>query len=189
MRKSGFWTVCFAFIPGAGQMYQGYMRRGLSMGLLVVVPFMLAAFMSMDVLIFPCLVLYMYSFFDTLNLRSQLTMGVAPPDDYLYHLNGAGGDLDRLLEKRHHLIGWALVLLGVFAIYNNFVSPWLWNLARLFGYESIFYNVLTSLINGVPNLLVAVALIVVGLWLVKGGRRSAAPVEDFTEFKGAEPKE
>ena len=132
---------------------------------------------------------YMYGFFDTLNLRSQLTMGVAPPDDYLYHLNGAGGDLDRLLEKRHHLIGWALVLLGVFAIYNNFVRPWLWNLARLFGYESIFYNVLTSLINGVPNLLVAVALIVVGLWLVKGSEAHAAPAEDFTEFKGAEPKE
>ena len=25
--KSGFLTLCFSFVPGAGQMYQGYMRR------------------------------------------------------------------------------------------------------------------------------------------------------------------
>ena len=31
MKKNGFLTFCFAFIPGAGQMYQGYMKRGLSM--------------------------------------------------------------------------------------------------------------------------------------------------------------
>ena len=30
MIKNGFLTFCFSFIPGAGQMYQGYMKRGLS---------------------------------------------------------------------------------------------------------------------------------------------------------------
>ena len=36
-RKSGFLTFCLAFCPGAGQMYQGYMKRGTSL----VVLFML----------------------------------------------------------------------------------------------------------------------------------------------------
>ena len=31
MLKNGFLTLLFAFIPGAGQMYQGYMKRGLSL--------------------------------------------------------------------------------------------------------------------------------------------------------------
>ena len=31
MLKNGFSTFCCAFIPGAGQMYQGYMKRGLSL--------------------------------------------------------------------------------------------------------------------------------------------------------------
>ena len=30
-RKSGFFTFCLAFCPGAGQMYQGYMKRGTSL--------------------------------------------------------------------------------------------------------------------------------------------------------------
>ena len=28
MKKSGILTLLFAFIPGAGQMYQGYMNPG-----------------------------------------------------------------------------------------------------------------------------------------------------------------
>ena len=31
MKKNGFLTFCFACIPGAGQMYYGYMKRGLSL--------------------------------------------------------------------------------------------------------------------------------------------------------------
>ena len=31
MKKNGILTLLFAFIPGAGQMYQGYMKRGLSL--------------------------------------------------------------------------------------------------------------------------------------------------------------
>ena len=34
MKKNGFLTFCFAFIPGAGEMYQGYMKRGLSLVML-----------------------------------------------------------------------------------------------------------------------------------------------------------
>ena len=30
MMKNGILTFIFAFCPGAGQMYQGYMKRGLS---------------------------------------------------------------------------------------------------------------------------------------------------------------
>ena len=29
-RKSGFLTFCFACLPGVGEMYLGYMKRGLS---------------------------------------------------------------------------------------------------------------------------------------------------------------
>ena len=36
-RKSGFLTFCLAFCPGAGQMYQGYMKRGLSLMLMCCV--------------------------------------------------------------------------------------------------------------------------------------------------------
>ena len=40
-RKSGFLTFCLAFCPGAGQMYQGYMKRGTSLVVLFMLIIML----------------------------------------------------------------------------------------------------------------------------------------------------
>lgn len=41
MYKNGFLTLCFSFIPGAGQMYQGYMKRGLTQEICFVIPLMI----------------------------------------------------------------------------------------------------------------------------------------------------
>ena len=52
MQKNGFLTLCFSFIPGAGQMYQGYMKRGVTQVLLFVIPLMIGGvFWGMDHLV------------------------------------------------------------------------------------------------------------------------------------------
>ena len=109
MKKNGFLTFCFAFIPGAGQMYQGYMKRGLSLVgiccLAIAVGSLLPPLGNAALAV--CCVVWMYSFFDTFNLRAQLGAGMAPADDYLVHL-GQDVSLDRLLHRRHKLFGWVL---------------------------------------------------------------------------------
>lgn len=59
-------------IPGAGQMYQGYMKRGLSLITMFCLFIILGSTTGLDALVVGCIVVYMYSFFDTLNLRAQL---------------------------------------------------------------------------------------------------------------------
>ena len=78
MKKNGILTLLFAFIPGAGQMYQGYMKRGLSLVLMAAAIGM--ASMLIPPIAFALLVVFMYSFFDTFNLRAQISMGTAPED-------------------------------------------------------------------------------------------------------------
>lgn len=75
MLKNGLLTLLFAFIPGAGQMYQGYMKRGLSLMLMCCVIGVLAMLFA-PIALFLMLV-FMYSFFDTLNLRAQIALGNA----------------------------------------------------------------------------------------------------------------
>ena len=111
MQKNGFLTLCFSFIPGAGQMYQGYMKRGVTQVLLFVIPLMIGG-VFLPVLMVLSAVVYMYSFFDSLNLRAQLRQGIVPEDAFLFSWDG-GEDLARLVDRRHHLIGWTLVVLGV----------------------------------------------------------------------------
>ena len=47
MLKNGLLTLLFAFIPGAGQMYQGYMKRGLSLMLMCCVIGVLAMLLGL----------------------------------------------------------------------------------------------------------------------------------------------
>lgn len=42
MKKNGFLTFIFACIPGAGQMYYGYMQRGLSIAMILILCVMAA---------------------------------------------------------------------------------------------------------------------------------------------------
>ena len=68
MKKNGFLTFIFACIPGAGQMYYGYMQRGLSIAMILILCVMAAT--VVEPLLFLCLVIWMYSFFDTYDLTA-----------------------------------------------------------------------------------------------------------------------
>ena len=87
MKKNGILTLLFACIPGAGQMYQGYMKRGLSLITMFCLFIIVGSATGLDALVVGCIVVYMYSFFDTFNLRAQIIAENAPADDYLVHIN------------------------------------------------------------------------------------------------------
>ena len=89
MMKNGILTFIFAFCPGAGQMYQGYMKRGLSL-ITMFCLFIVIGVSTLEVLTVGCVIVWMYSFFDTFNLRAQIGAGTAPEDHYLVELSGAG---------------------------------------------------------------------------------------------------
>ena len=183
MRKNGFWTFCFAFIPGAGQMYQGYMKRGLS---LVSV---CAAAIGVASLFYPLVgfafgvgcIVWMYSFFDTFNLRSQLLTGDAPADDYLFHL-GQDASFTRFFKARHKLFGWALVAVGLYTLYDQLVMDLLarlyWRLENQWVVQ-VLYNILDK----VPTVLICLALIALGVWLVRGPQKKQPFAEDPDEME------
>ena len=72
MKKNLFLTFCFSFIPGAGQMYQDYMKRGVSICILFVACISVAIMTSLPIFIMPALIVYAYSFFDTYNIRNKI---------------------------------------------------------------------------------------------------------------------
>ena len=119
MKKNGILTLLFAFIPGAGQMYQGYMKRGLSLVLMAAAIGM--ASMLIPPIAFALLVVFMYSFFDTFNLRAQISMGTAPEDDYLVHFDPQDKRLARMLMDSHKLVGWCLIAIGALIAYEQII--------------------------------------------------------------------
>ena len=180
MKRSKLWTFIFSFCPGAGQMYQGYMKRGLSLILMFVLPLMLGAGF-MPVLGALAAVAYMYSFFDSLNLSAQIQDGMAPKDEYLINMELSQGDLQRLLSGKNHLIGWGFVGLGVIGLYKSLLEPMLRSLIELLPRANPLRSELMQILYAVPGIAVGVLFILVGLWLVNGGKKKP---NDFQEYKG-----
>ncbi len=182
MKRSNFWTFLFSFCPGAGQMYQGYMKRGLTLITLFILPIVVGA-AFMPVLALAALVVYMYSFFDSLNLKSQLQMGEAPADDFLFHLDFLHGDMKKLASSQGHLLGWGCVALGVIGLYKTVFERLLNSLISLIPSRTIS-NALYQLLYSIPGIFVGILFIAVGLWLVKGGKKNKKETDDFEVYTG-----
>lgn len=193
MLKNGLLTLLFAFIPGAGQMYQGYMKRGLSLMLMCCVIGVLAMLFA-PIALFLMLV-FMYSFFDTLNLRAQIALGNAPADDYLVHLDPKDKRLARLLLDSHKLVGWLLIAFGALIAYQNLIMNTLGDLVYRWGHSSPVFRALYLVMASLPDVVVCVVLIVCGVWLVKGPHPAKKPDAskdvpedaDFCEYHADEP--
>lgn len=182
-RKNGFFTFCFACLPGAGEMYLGYMKRGLSIMLLFGGVIFAAVLVNIPILCILLPIIWAYAFFDTFNLRAQTPEQYAEnPDDFLFDWESfAGANWKALVTKRHGLFGGLLILLGIYILYNTFVRPLLWEL-----YHTLHFVWLGNLLDGVPTLVVAVLIIALGLYLVKGPSQPSEPPEDYTAYQGGD---
>lgn len=184
MLKNGFLTFCCAFIPGAGQMYQGYMKRGLSLILTACLIGMVSSLLNPVLLLL--VVVWMYSFFDTFNLRAQIGAGTAPQDDYLVHINWHDQRMEQFMLDSHKLLGWGLIALGALVAYQNILMNTLGDIVWRWGQSSPFFRALYLMMDQLPEVVVCVALIICGAWLVRGpkGRKQKPQndAEDFTEY-------
>ena len=193
MKKNGILTLLFAFIPGAGQMYQGYMKRGLSLMLMAAAISMAA--MLIPPIAFALLMVFMYSFFDTFNLRAQISMGTAPEDDYLVHFDPQDKRLARMMMDSHKLVGWLLIAFGALIAYQNLIMNIFGDLVYRWGHSSPVFRALYLVMASLPDVVVCVVLIVCGVWLVKGPHPAKKPDAskdvpedaDFCEYHADEP--
>ena len=88
------------------------------------------------------------------------------------------------MDRRHHLIGWCLVALGVAGLYQSFMRPWLDRLVDLIGWDTALGQLVNSIVRGIPALAVGLVFIGLGIWLIKGGKKKQPAEPDYTEFKG-----
>ena len=194
MKKNGILTLLFACIPGAGQMYQGYMKRGLSLITMFCLFIILGSTTGLDALVVGCIVVYMYSFFDTFNLRAQIIAENAPADDYLVHINWKDKRMQDFMMDSHKLLGWGLIALGGLVAYENIIMRVFGDVMWRWGQNNPVFRAIYLMLDELPQIVTCVALIVCGLWLVRGpkgkkNRKKPEPPqdEDFTEYTAADP--
>lgn len=155
MRKNLFFTFCFSWIPGAGQMYQNYMKRGLSLMCIAGVLFILAVMLETVVFIIPFLIIMAYSFFDTYNIRNSIGEEYEVKDDYILK----GIDFDKI--KGNKLLGIGIILVGLYLLLNNV----LYGISRQIGIDWLIIFIRTIRIY-FPSLIVSAITIGIGIKMV-----------------------
>jgi len=176
MRKSKFFTFCFALLPGAGQMYQGFMKRGTSIMLTFFAVIAFAVMINMAELSIILPVIWFYAFFDCMNKSSYTVDELSMIEDkMIFGLKFDDADFyKKLVYQRNALLGWILMLLGVLILYSTIIRSFLWRLERYLPGISVAASKL-------PVLVLSIIIIMVGIRLIKGPKTVEAGEKTYEE--------
>lgn len=113
-KKNGFWTFIFSLIPGAGEMYMGFFKQGLSlMGLCAIVS-IVASFLGIEELMILLPLIWFYSFFHVHHLRSLPPEEFHALEDKILFFDDRDFQLGALTENRKKPLRWCWLWLVSF---------------------------------------------------------------------------
>lgn len=139
MKKNLFLTFCFSFIPGAGQMYQTYMKKGISIMIIFAVFAAIASSTGMAIFAIPLPIIFAYSFFDTYNLRDKIINEKKEQDDYIWNVTEFKNVFEKVGKNRkNNFVAAIFILIGIYLLLNNVLYSLaykfdLWYLTQIVG--------------------------------------------------------
>lgn len=195
-KKNGFWRFLFSFLPGAGEMYMGFMKMGISLMAVFFGIIAVATVLEIGPLMFLAAIAWFYSFFHVHNLAGMPDEEFyAVEDEYLFHFSDSEVQGKELIRTYRKAIAIILIVLGVVMTWKGIVR--------------ILYRYLPSGLVGViydigyrlPQIVVGIAIIVLGVYMIQGKKqqldrtetsqpKDAGIAENFSEnVPGKEPSD
>lgn len=165
-KKSKFWLFVFSFWPGAGHMYLGFMKMGVSLMMGFLLSSAVVGITGIGVLaVFP-ITLYIYSFFHANNIGGLDDEQFAAMEDaYLFGLDGIDYDRFRLERKSRKILAVVFIVLGVCMLWNIGFGM-LWDYV---GRDNPIMKAVYYLMrDDIPRLVIAIAIIWFGTVLLRG---------------------
>ena len=169
-KKSRFWLFLFSLFPGAGHMYLGLMRMGLSFMFGFMLSVALMNITGLDVLVVLPLTIYIYSFFHANNIGGMDDEAFAAlEDEYLLGFGDIDRDRFRLDQRNRNLAAAVLIILGICMLWNvgfGMVRDYIgWDNPVI---KAIYY----TMRDDVPRVVIAIAIIWFGVVLLRGKKES-----------------
>jgi len=166
-QKNKFWNFIFSCLPGAGHMYLGFMKLGVSLMLLFFGIIGFAGWMNFDMLLFLLPVLWFYSFFDSLNKNSLPEEAFDKlEDEFIW-----GKDIEfNFINKRsvRSFCSFLLIVVGLIMLINN-----VWSILAYY-VDNELYWIIEYAINRSYQIVFAIVIIVLGIRLITGKKKEIA---------------
>lgn len=163
-KKNKFYTFLLSFVPGAAEMYMGFMKMGISLMTVFVVSIIIPSVLrANDVFILVAFLLWAYSFFHARNLAAyEDDEFVALKDEFVWESFLEGRDIH---ISNPTLRKWAAGIMIVMGIVL------LWNRIEDMVYQLIpdhLWGKIAPIISEAPQVAVAILIIVIGVRMIKG---------------------
>lgn len=175
-KKSRFLVFILSFIPGAGEMYMGFMQMGLSLMLGFMILTAIVGLTNLGALsVFP-VALYAYSFFHANNLATLDDRSFHMiRDEFLFGFGNIGHRQWRLEGRNRTIAAAILIILGIMMLWQVVFNV----LCDIFGWDSVLLRKLYYFVRDeLPRAVVGIAVIWGGLALIRG-KRIRIEEEDF----------
>ena len=166
-RKNRFFTFIFSCLPGAAEMYMGFMKNGLTLMIFFFLSFVpIVFFSSFEFLMALGLVIWFFGFFHARNYASMTdTEFDAMEDRYIWEEFPELGNIriaDTTVKK---VIAAILIILGCGQLWRYF-SGIIYNLIPQNIWREIY-----PVVEGIPSVAIALLFITVGVLMVRGKKR------------------
>lgn len=165
-RKSKFWLFIFSFVPGAGEMYMGLMKMGLSLMLGFMLSIAVVAITNISVLSVIAITIYIYCFFHAHNIGSMDEVDFqALEDTYLFGFDNLDQIKMKMSSKYRPAVAVVLIIIGVIMLANVGFNL----LCEIFGWDNVYLSKIYYFVRDeVPRLLIGIAIIWGGIVMLRG---------------------
>lgn len=168
MKRNKFLTFLFSLIPGAGHMFMGFMKIGISFMAAFTLVIFLASWLDISPLLFILPLLWFYSFFDCMNRRYSSDEEFAVLEDYyLFSIDKLLARGSQIFRIRRPMAGVLLLLLGIYLVWNNILLQ----IRRMGYFSDEVLETMRAITNMAPQLILGVVIIIIGIKLILGRKK------------------
>lgn len=182
-KKNRFLLFCFSLLPGAGEMYLGFMKTGISLLSVFAICVMMTGYTGIGILAFVPFVVWIYGFFHANNLGALSDEEFYRIEDgYLFGIGEAGFDSikESIARKYRKALAVILIILGASMLWQTFCRM----LRHLVG-SDFYYKYIarfTGIISDdVPKAIIALVIIWLGVKLIQGKKEELDKLDEIKE--------
>lgn len=165
-KQSKALTVFFSLLPGAGHMFMGFMKRGISLMSLFFLIIFLSSWLGIGPLLYALPVLWFYAFFDSINIAWADDQEFSTLDDhYLFKTEALSHVNEKLFGHGSLYCGIILLFFGIYLILSKLISE----------FDSLLRpeiaDFLSNTVAVFPQFFLGVVIILIGIRLIIGKKK------------------
>lgn len=182
-KKNRFLSFCFSLLPGAGEMYLGFMKMGLSLISVFALSIIITVYFNIGVMGFAVFVVWVYGFFHANNLASLSDEEFNRiEDEYLFGFGEKDLDSlkDSVMGKYRKIFAIILILFGISMLWQTFCRLLRYIVGNDYYYQYI-HSFMRTISSDVPRVLIAFLIIWLGIKLIRGKKEELDRLEEKEE--------